>query len=497
MRSETDALVMGFDVGTTAVKGLVFNLNGEELFSRRLTYPTSFPRPGWMEQDPDNWLDCIAAIIHEAVKHIDATKLCGMGICSQVNTHVFVGSNGVPLRHAITWQDQRCSGVALKLEQKTRECNLNMAIDASSLLSRAEWMKTHEPNIWKETRWILSPKDYCVMKLTGQVASDGLSSVGLVKNIGNYDDKVINLVDGLAERLPGLKPITSIAGDCIDRTLPLSCPLVTGTMDAWASFYGSGLSGPGQGFQISGTSEIVGLLSTECHPTPGVVSFPPVDNLYLHAGPTQAGGDALSWLSHAMNKNIDTILKEANARAPLQVPLVFLPYLMGERAPLWDANARGTFCGLAKSHTQADMTLAVFEGVGFSARHLTEELEKAAGFSCDRLCLSGGAADIDLWCQIKADTMGRTLQRLENINTGSLGAALMAMKGIGAYDSIQDAMASTVRVGKTFEPEAGTRDRYDALYCIYRDTYSSLTSVFSNLSKLQQAYTNQRQQSTR
>ena len=480
-----DALVMGIDVGTTAVKGLVCNLRGEELFSHRLTYPTCSPRPGWVEQDPNNWLGCIATIIHEAVKQIDGNKLCGMGICSQVNTHVFVGNNGDPLRRAITWQDQRCADVALKLEQKTRKSNLNMGFDTSSLLSRAEWLKSHEPDVWKETRWILSPKDYCVMKLTGRVTSDGLSSVGLVKDISNYDDRVIALVDGLAERLPRLKPITNIAGNCINRTLSLSCPLVTGTMDAWASLYGSGLTGPGRGFQISGTSEVVGLLSTECHPTPGVVSFPPVDNLYLHAGPTQAGGDALRWLSQAMYEDMDTILNEASARVPLRVPLVFLPHLMGERAPLWDSTARGTFCGLTKSHTRADMTLALFEGVGFSARHLTEELEKAAGFTCDHLCLSGGAANIDLWCQIKADTMGRTLQRLENINAGPLGAALIAMMGIGAYDSMQDAMASAVRVEKTFEPDAGARDWYDTLYRIYRDTYNSLTSVFSNLSKLQ------------
>lgn len=490
MPSVNDALVMGIDVGTTTVKGLVFNLKGEELFSHRLTYPTCRPRPDWVEQDPYDWLRCITAIIHEAVKQIDINKLCGMGICSQVNTHVFVGSNGEPLRQAINWQDTRCADVALKLEQKTRENNMYMEIDASSLLSRAEWLKIHEPDIWKETRWILSPKDYCVMKLTGQVGSDGLSSVGLVKDPSTYDDRAIALVDGLAERLPCLKPITNIAGNCIDPALPHNCPLVTGTMDAWASLYGSGLSGPGRGFQISGTSEIVGLLSAESHPTPGVVSFPRVDNLYLHAGPTQAGGDALTWLSHTLEKDINTMLEEAIARAQLQVPLVFLPYLMGERAPLWDAKARATFCGLTKNHTQADMTLAVFEGVGFSARHLTEELEKAAGFTCKSLCLSGGAADIDLWCQIKADTMGRTLQRLENINTGPLGAALMAMKGIGAYDSMQHAMVSTVRVGKTFEPDASKRDWYDALYRIYRDMYSSLTSVFSNISELQQAYTN-------
>ena len=485
MPSKSDVLVMGFDVGTTAVKGMVFNLNGEELFSRRLTYPTYFPRSGWVEQDPNSWLRCITTIVHEAVKHIDANKLCGMGICSQVNTHVFVGNDGVPLRRAITWQDQRCNDVALKLKQKTHEHNLDMEIDASSLLSRAEWLKTHEPEMWKETRWILSPKDYCLLKLTGQIVSDGLSSVGLVKDLNNYDDEAIALVGGLAERLPCLKPITSIAGDCTNRKLPLSCPIVIGTMDVWASFYGSGLSVSGQGFQLSGTSEVVGLLSAECYPIPGVVSFPPMDNLYLHAGPTQAGGDALRWLSYAVDKDIDIVINEASSRAPLREPLIFLPYLMGERAPLWDANARGTFCGLTKGHTQADMTLAVLEGVGFSARHLAEELEKAAGLSCDHLYLSGGAANIDLWCQIKADTMGRTLRRLENTNTGPFGAALMAMKGIGAYDSMQQTMASAVRVEKTFKPNTNARDWYDALYRIYRDMYSSLNSVFSDLSKLQ------------
>ena len=219
------------------------------------------------------------------------------------------------------------------------------------------------------------------------------------------------------------------------------------------------------------------------------MSFPPFDELYLHAGPTQSGGDALTWLEQCTGNTIEEILGYAEFKSPLQEPLVFLPYLMGERAPIWDPSARACFVGLSKRHNKSDMALAVFEGVGFSARHLLEEIEKAAGFQTESLRLSGGAAYSDFWCQVKADCMNRRLERVENINTGTFGAALMAAVGIGKFESLSSA-ADTVRIERVFEPNETLRSWYDELYNIYRESYLSLKPIFLRMSDLQNHYAN-------
>src|SRR5207249_973135 len=159
--------------------------------------------------------------------------------------------------------------------------------------------------------------------------------------------------------------------------------------------------------------------------TPGVVTFPPIDGAYLHAGPTQAGGDALRWFADLHALDLETVLASAAAAPPGSLGLVFLPYLAGERAPLWDADARGIFFGLSSGHSRAHEARAVLEGVAFSARHLLEILETAARLHVDALASSGGGARSDLWCQIKANVLNREIRRLRVLHSGVLGAALM------------------------------------------------------------------------
>lgn len=482
---EADDLIFGFDVGTTAVKGVVFTTQGQQVFAKRIDCANQLPRPGWVEQEPQRWMDCIDNIVAQASRNIDISTLKAIGICSQVNTHIFVDADGNALDRAIIWQDQRCSQVAEELQIRAGQLGLEIDIDSSSLLSRAEWFAREQTRNWEQCRWILSPKDYCILQLTGEAASDSLSSIGLVDLKGSYDETVIDLVDGLQQRLPPLKAITDIAGECRESYPVAGCPVAVGTMDAWASLYGSGCRGSGDAFQLAGTSEIIGVLSNESHDSPGVVSFPPMNGVVLHAGPTQAGGDALSWFSEATGKTIDELLSMAETQACADEPLLFLPYLMGERAPIWDAEARATFCGLSRRHTEADMVLALLQGVAFSARHLLEEIEKAAGFHCDGLRLSGGASRSDLWCQVKANAMHVKLERVQNIDTGTFGAALMAMVGIGAYRSMDEATTSAVKIDKVFRPETENQHCYQALYEIYRDCYTQLRPVFSKLSELQ------------
>ena len=189
-----------------------------------------------------------------------------IGICSQVNTHVFVDADLTPVHAAINWQDQRCVDAAAELERragadKDRIFGGPFAIDASYALSRALWLQQTHPDAWARTRWILSPKDYCIARLTGSVRSDRVSPVGLVGADGDYLLDALALVDGAQQRFAPLAEFDAAAGRTTGASgFSADLPVSVGTMDAWSSIYGSGVVRPGQGAHISGTSEIVGLL---------------------------------------------------------------------------------------------------------------------------------------------------------------------------------------------------------------------------------------------
>lgn len=318
------------------------------------------------------------------------------------------------------------------------------------------------------------------MQLTGEVAADAISSIGLVDRTGTYITQAFHLIEGLAERLPPLRANTAIVGKVNAEILPGKCPAVVGIMDAWASLYGSGLSAHGDAYQVAGTSEILGVVSNDHFPSEGIVSFPPLTGWYLHAGPTQLGAEAAKWLARFMDfAGIEEVFVRARAAMASRNPLIFLPHLMGERAPLWNPKAKGAFVGMNHNHTSNDMAKAVLEGVGFAARLVLEQLELAAGFPVEAIKLSGGGARSDLWCQIKADIMDRPIYRLTNIDTGTFGAALMAGVGNGIYKDLATAGRKAVQIEREFLPNMAKRSDYDVLYGLYQDSYHALLQVNS------------------
>jgi xylulokinase len=289
--------------------------------------------------------------------------------------------------------------------------------------------------------------------------------------------------------MPPLRPFTDPVGtvQAKETGLPADAVAVVATMDAWANLYGSGVTRSGQAMEVAGTSEIIGLLSDRCRPTAGVVSFLPVDGLYLHAGPTQAGGDALRWFAELFDLSIEKALLEAERAEPGSLGLVFLPHLMGERAPLWNSDARGVFFGLSSDHRRGEIARSVLEGVAYSARHLLDEVEAAAERPAGVLRSSGGGARSDLWCQIKADVLDRPLERLAVVQSGVLGASLMAGVGAGVFGNLAEAADRMVHVERSFDPEPDRAALYDELYRIYRDLYPRLLPSYSDLRAVRDA----------
>lgn len=488
MRSTGEDVIVGVDIGTTAVKIAAFSVEGREMWEHTGALESDRRRPGWAEQDPDAWLAITLAGLERLPDVVDSASVRSLGVVSQVNTHVFVDADLIPVLPAITWQDQRCAELARELDTSfSPEVKLAIwggpfALDASYLVSRAAWVARHCPQEWARTRWVLSPKDYVIARLTGTVSSDVISSIGLVDAVGGgYLGPPIELVDGLAERLPLLRSPESVAGNLRRPRRLEHVAAVTGTMDAFGNIFGSATAEPGRAMLSCGTSIIVAGSSTRTMPQMGVISFPRLGYLQVHAGPTQAGGDSLRWWAQACGTDIETVLARSEASSPGAGGVVFAPHLAGQRAPLWDSDIRGSFLGLGTDTSADDLARAVLEGVAFSARAVLSVVEVAADMPMTDISISGGGSRSDHWCQIFADVLDRPLRRVATPDTAALGAALLGGVGISCYADVAAAGRYAVAFAETVEPDPGRTTRYDRLFAAYEASYVGLRTVHDHL----------------
>ncbi|MEV0083578.1 FGGY-family carbohydrate kinase [Saccharopolyspora sp. NPDC050642] len=476
-------VMLGIDVGTTAVKVAAFGLDGTPVAAHTAGYPIARPRPGWAEQDPLDWWRGCEAGIHAVLAGLPAGAVRSVGVVSQVNTHVFADEQLRPLAPAIIWQDQRCAEIARELDarftpaEKTRIWGGPIVLDASFAGARAEWFARAEPATWARTRWVLSPKDFVIAKLTGRLATDQLSGVRVAGSAG-YLPEAVGVVDGLAEKLPEILEPEAPVGRATHPALG-AAEVAVATMDAFSAVFGSRTTEAGRGMVLCGTSLVVAGASHESVPVGEVVTFPPRNGLFVHAGPTQAAGDALRWWGEVAGLRIEEVLDAAATGTP---GVVFTPHLMGERAPLWDSDVRGSFFGLSSATSTADMSLAVLQGVAMSGRHVLDAVERACGNPLSSLTFSGGGARSDLWTQIHADVFQRPVERLRVHDTAVLGAALLGAVAAGIYPDIETAAAGTVAVDRVFDPAPGA-DRLAPLYEAYRGSHAALRDLHGHLAE--------------
>lgn len=474
---------LGIDLGTTSVKALLLGDDGVVQASYGVPYSTNRTAVG-VEQDPAAWLDGVATTVAAVLGSGSGANVAGVCIVSQVNTHVLVDADLAPLAPAVTWQDQRAAAAAEALDQslsdgdKQRLWGSPPSIDASFSLPRWQWWVNADPDVARRSRWMLSPKDFVVAQLTGVPSTDGFTPIGLVGGDGAYLDDVLALADGFAERQAPVRSFTDTAG-VTNGTLgiPAGLPVAVGTMDAFGSVIGSGVLEAGMAFQVSGTSEIVGVAGAAPGSAEGVVSFPPLGDCFIQAGPTQAGAHAVSWISGVLGVSIPEALElAANARPTSD--LLFLPHLDGERAPLWDSTARGVWLGMTNDTDRGELVLAVLEGVAFAARHIREVCEEATGVSPTTLRLSGGGSKSALWNTIKASTHGRPLEVLSSPDSGALGAAVLAAVGAGDDRSLTELARDLVSIDHIVDPDPGLVDGLNRRYGHYREAYRSLSPLF-------------------
>ena len=336
------------------------------------------------------------------------------------------------------------------------------------------YLQKHHADVWRKTHWVMAPKDYCIMQLTGTVVADPMTNFGIIDSTLAKVPRLIDLVAGAEKRLPPLAGFTEVIGKIREGLPCAGTPIVTGAMDAWSGLLGAGVCDEGQCVYLSGTSETLGIVSSQKTPTPGVIAFPKCEGIVLHAGPTQSGGASVEWLSRLLGRTpteISTLASSANTKQPLPV---FLPHLEGERAPLWDIKARASFSGISSAMGAAEFARAVLEGVGYSARLVLAALEASACVKPEIINHSGGGANSDIWCQIRADILGCPIQCTRVRDAGVLGAALMAGVGCGQFSSLRDAAREFVKMDRIFAPDPSEHDRHAENFARFQLLYRNL-----------------------
>lgn len=491
-------LLVGVDIGTSAIKAALFDLDGSMHAATRVPYSVNIPEPGWAEQDPQDWLVGTQKALRDVLAGVDVNRVQAVGLSGQCPSHVLINRDGCAMGPAIIWRDQRAQDEAewmrsqITQQQAIQWTGSPMVANASIPPARLLWMKKHRANDWKIARWVLEPKDFIGLWLTNNVMTDIYTAYCLVNSeTGFYDPEYFKLLEIPIEILPPVHSPTTILGEVSKEAAVISglkagIPVVIGTIDAWCDNLAGGALFDGQGVDVAGTSEIISLgVVKEADQSKGVFLAKIGDSGSFLCGPTQAGGDTLRWYTNAFypEKRGNVLPFEFLESEALQVPpgcdgLVFFPYLNGERAPIWDSQIRGGFIGLTLAHDRRYCTRAVYEGVGYAVRHVLETCEKAADTRANKIIICGGGSRSTFWNQIKADILQRQVVPALVSESACLGAAILASVSLGRYHNLLDACRAMIHFNPPINPNQTNCDRYEINYQFYVNMYPSLSPQF-------------------
>ena len=489
-------LFIGIDLGTSAVKLLLTDETGRILRTVTRTYPISFPQPGWAEQEPEDWWSAVRTGVPELLRGFDARSVAGIGAGGQMHGLVALDAAGRVLRPAILWNDGRTAEETEYLNEtvgreKLLSWTANIAF-AGFTAPKLLWMRRHEPERFAALDKIMLPKDYVNYRLTGVHATDYSDASGtLLLDVRNrrWSPEMLALC-GLAERcVPRLYESAEVIGTLTPESaralgLPERVRVVAGAGDNAAAALGTGTAGEG-GCNLSiGTSGTV-FLSSETFRSGGdgaLHAFCHADGGYHLMGCMLSAAACNKWFCGEILGTEDYEKEQSEiTRADLgQNRVLFLPYLMGERSPINDVRARGTFTGLTLSSTRAELVQAVLEGVAFGIRD-SLEAAKALGLTVSRSRLCGGGARSALWRTIFANVLGIPLDEVRTEQGPGYGGAMLAMTGCGVFPSARRAAEALTAVSRTEEPDRALTARYEARYAEFRLLYPAMKRVFAAL----------------
>lgn len=489
-------LYIGIDLGTSASKFLLVDEIGRVLNTVTKEYPLSFPRPGWSEQDPAHWWQACLAGVPELLAGFDAKQVAGIGVGGQMHGLVALDAAGNVLRPAILWNDGRTAAQVDYLNETVGNDKLsawtgNIAF-AGFTAPKLLWMRQNEPDLFARIAKILLPKDYLVYRLTGVHATDYSDASGtLLLDVAHkrWSSEMLDLCGVTEAQMPTLfdswQPVgTLTAAAAAALGLPTDVVVCAGAGDNAAAAIGTGTVGEGRCNISLGTSGTVFISSEQFRVDPhnALHAFAHADGgFHLMGCMLSAASCNKWWMEDILHDGDYAAAQEAIVPEKLGRSHVFyLPYLMGERSPINDTNARAVFLGMTMDTTRADMTQAMLEGVAFALRD-SVEIARSLGLDISRSTLCGGGSRSPLWRTILANVLGIPLDLPATEQGPGYGAALLALVACGRYRNVAEVSRAMLHIQATVQPDPELTALYDARYAEFKQIYPACRPLFASL----------------
>lgn len=488
-------LLLGVDIGTSSCKTALFDPEGKVVAQGGCEYPVSYPRKGWAEQDPAQWWEGVCRAVREMISDngIEPAEIAGIGTDGQSWSAIALDREGNVLCPTPIWTDTRSEEICRETEDRlTAEKLFGLCGNPAKpgyTWPKILWYRKHRPEVFEKTEKILQSNSYIVYRMTGEITQDLSQGYGLAcfdMRKGCWDEEMCETLGIPRRMLPEIVPCHQIVGKLtVDAAKQMGLregiPVAAGGLDAACGTLGAGVVSPGQTQEQGGQAGGMSICIDQYAADPRLIlGFHVVPGRWLLQGGTTGGGGALKWLRETMCPELS--FAEMSAMAETAEPgsggVTFLPYMAGERSPIWDPKACGVFFGLNFGVTRAQMIRACMEGVAYSLRHNLETAAEA-GARAGGLRAMGGSANSRIWTQIKADVTGCGIEVPGSDTATTLGAAMLAGVGTGVWQGFEEAARQTIRVNRTYEPYPAVKEIYDRGYETYRKLYGNLKDLMN------------------
>lgn len=487
---------IGVDLGTSSVKLLLMDDDGNIVNTVTKEYPISFPKPGWSEQNPTDWYEKTVEGIKELISNIDSSKVAGISFGGQMHGLVILDENDNVIRPAILWNDGRTTKECDFLnneygKDKLTNNTANIAF-AGFTAPKILWLKENEPDNFKKISKIMLPKDYLAYRLSGEFCTDVSDASGmLLFDVKNrcWSEEMLELVGIKKEQMAKVYESYECVGNLTKQAaselgLSTSVKVIAGAGDNAAAAVGTGTVGDGKCNISLGTSGTIFIASKNfsVDDNNALHSFAHADGYYHLMGCMLSAASCNKWWLDDIIKDKDYQKEQAEITDDKlgNNKVFYLPYLMGERSPHNNPLARASFIGMTMDTTRSDMTQAVLEGVAFAIRD-SFEVAKSLGIKIDRTKICGGGAKSPLWRKIIANVLNVKVDILEKEEGPSLGAAMLAAVGTKRFEDVSEAVDTIVKVVDTIEPDKAIAQRYEYKYNQFKKIYPALKPVFDEI----------------
>lgn len=492
-------LLLGIDIGTTNIKAALASPDGRVVAQAQTDYPLRLLKPGWVEQDPEEWWNGAVKVVREAMRKASAApeQVAGIGASGQGCAVTLIDGNGSVVRPAIIWMDSRSEPQSDLLRQCCVQ-DILRANGKSPAPYNADpvlmWLHRHEPDSIASARSSLTTTGYIAFRMTGEPV-ENLSDASILFAFdlaaGGWSDELIEAF-GLPRKLyPRLAPCTRVIGELTARAaddlgLRSGIPVVAGGEDTSSAGLAIGVVRPGQALLSLGTAGTLYVIQNELTVHPRLLTFLHVlPDQSLLGGSMGAVGAALNWCRRLFVPQLDydAMIELASQSEPGAGGVIFLPYLSGELQPINDGNARGVFFGLNLNTGTPQLVRAVLESTAFAVAH-NLSIAGEVGSPIQEIRAVGRPTRSALWCQIIADVTGRPLGVLPDNAGAPLGDALLAGSGVGLIDDPAAVAASAAQISRTYEPDEHSRAYYRELFGIYQDLYPNIKDQFAAMARI-------------